>query len=219
LSKVFQGILSIEYDFLNNKETLVSLWAHEAQRIFYDRLVDEKDRSWFLNVIQGYLQNNFQIEWDINYIKEIVFGDFANSQSKYMKIDDLDSLPKKLTDFMLKHNSEYPGKAMNLVFFKDAILHLSKIGRILKQNRGNALLIGVGGSGRQSLTRLAASIRDYKIFTIEIAKNYKDPQWKDDLKSLIKTAGKNEPVTFLFSDTQIVKESFLEDLNNILNTG
>lgn len=39
------------------------------------------------------------------------------------------------------------------------------------------------------------------------------------MKSLLKTAGKNEPVTFLFSDTQIVKESFLEDLNNILNTG
>ena len=108
---------------------------------------------------------------------------------------------------------------MNLVFFKDAILHLSRIARILKQNRGNALLIGVGGSGRQSLTRLGESIKDYKIFTIEITKNYKDPQWKDDLKSLIKTAGKNEPVTFLFSDTQIVKESFLEDLNNILNTG
>ena len=145
---------------------MVSLWTHEAQRIFYDRLVDEKDRTWFLNVIQGYLQNNFQIEWDTNYIREIVFGDFANTQSKYMKIDDLDSLPKKLTDFMYKHNSEYPGKTMNLVFFKDAILHLSKIARILKQNRGNALLIGVGGSGRQSLTRLGASIRDYKIFTI-----------------------------------------------------
>ena len=29
---------------------------------------------------------------------------------------------------------------------------------------------------------------------------------KDDLKNLLKTAGKNEQVTFLFSDTQIVKE-------------
>ena len=108
---------------------------------------------------------------------------------------------------------------MKLVMFLDACEHIARIARIIRQPQGNALVLGVGGSGRQSLTRLGASIRDYKIFTIEITKNYKDPQWKDDLKSLIKTAGKNEPVTFLFSDTQIVKESFLEDLNNILNTG
>jgi dynein heavy chain, axonemal len=181
------------------------LWVHESQRIFYDRLVDEKDRSWFFNVVQGYLANNFQLEWEEIYIKEIVFGDYSNTQQKYLKIDDLDSLPKKFSEYLGKHNIDYPGKSMNLVFFRDAILHLSKICRILRQNRGNALLIGVGGSGRQSLTRLASCIRDYKIFTIEITKNYKDPQWKDDLKSLIKTAGKNEPVTFLFSDTQIVK--------------
>ena len=185
------------------------MWIHEAQRIFYDRLVDEKDRAWFFGLLQGYLQNNFQLEWEQTHIKEIVFGDYNNAQGKYMKIDDLDALPKKFTEYLAKHNGEYPGKAMSLVFFKDAILHLSKICRILKQNRGNALLIGVGGSGRQSLTRLASSIRDYKIFTIEITKNYKEPQWKDDLKNLLKTAGKNEQVTFLFSDTQIVKEGFL----------
>ena len=109
---------------------------------------------------------------------------------------------------------------MNLVFFTDAIYHLSRICRILGQTRGNALLIGVGGSGRGSLTRLATSIRGFKCFSIEITKNYRDPQWKDDLKLLLKQAGcRDTKVTFLFSDTQIVRESFLEDINNILNAG
>lgn len=87
-----------------NKETLVSLWIHEAQRIFYDRLVDEKDRTWFFGLLQGYLQNNFQLEWEQNHIKEIVFGDYNNAQGKYMKIDDLDALPKKFSEYLAKHN-------------------------------------------------------------------------------------------------------------------
>lgn len=35
-----------------------------------------------------------------------------------------------------------------------------------------------------------------------------------------RTAGVDgEPVVFLFSDTQIVQEGFLEDINNMLNSG
>jgi dynein heavy chain len=82
------------------------------------------------------------------------------------------------------------------------------------------MLVGVGGSGRSSMARLAASINSMTTFSIEITKTYRQKEWYEDIKRMLRKCGlEDETVQFLFSDTQIVNESFLEDINNLLNSG
>ena len=60
----------------------------------------------------------------------------------------------------------------------------------------------------------------YTVFQIEISKNYRNIEWREDLKTLLREAGSGaNPMTFLFSDTQIKNETFVEDINNMLNNG
>ncbi len=56
------------------------------------------------------------------------------------------------------YNSEYIGKEMNLVLFKDAIDHLLRLSRIVSYPKGHAMLVGYGGSGKKSIVKLCCFI-------------------------------------------------------------
>ena len=81
-------------------------------------------------------------------------------------------------------------------------------------------LAGIGGSGRQSASKLASFMADYELFQIEITKNYTFNDWRDDIRRMMRKAGEEGvSMVFLFGDHQIKEEAFLEDVNMLLNTG
>ena len=220
LSKVFQGVLTTKKRLIPERDDLLRLWLHEEQRVFRDRLVDEADRTIFNEFCRAELQAQLDVSWDANDFKDVLIGSYlARDEKLYREIKRPEKLESLFDEYLEEYNVSFSNQ-MHLVFFADAIAHVSRICRVLGQPRGNALLVGVGGSGRQSLTRLASFVCDYQCISIEITRVYGTNEWHDDLKRVLMVAGiKATDVVFLFSDTQIVKESFLEDINNLLNAG
>eukprot|EP00002_Diphylleia_rotans_P022931 TRINITY_DN4501_c0_g1_i3.p1 TRINITY_DN4501_c0_g1~~TRINITY_DN4501_c0_g1_i3.p1 ORF type:complete len:4513 (-),score=1142.54 TRINITY_DN4501_c0_g1_i3:360-11993(-) len=225
ISKVFQGMMQATRENIDSKEAMTKLWIHETYRVFHDRLNDDEDRKWFNNLMAEKLNALFGVAWS-KLFKVGQFPIFVDFQKEgadvpiYEEVADMDVFKRTIETKLEDYNMEPGCVSMDLVMFKDAIEHVCRIHRIIRQPRGNALLVGVGGSGRQSLSRLATFIAGYKIFQIEITKLYRGVEFHEDLKKLYMMTGvEQKPTTFLFTDTQIVVESFLEDINNMLSSG
>ena len=224
LAKIFQGVLMFnDPKKLNSKEILARVWVHETNRVLGDRLTCDEDRQWLRSKIFHHVESGFKMSWpEVVPTERLVFGDFMNIGSEtriYDEIDNVENLKSVIEEYLSDHNAESK-QPMPLVMFQDALEHVARIARILRQPQGNALLLGVGGSGRQSMTKLANYVSGFSLFQVEIVKGYSMNDWKDDIKACLMQAGvKNKVTTFLFSDIQIIDERMVEDINNILNAG
>ncbi|XP_071446269.1 dynein beta chain, ciliary-like [Hetaerina americana] len=220
LSNIFSGLLFSGGECLPTIVDLVRLWMHEAQRIYSDKLVEEKDVDTFNKIMKDVVKKTFEEVEDTMWNKPNLYCHFSHGvgESKYMPVASWESLHKLLTGAMASYNDLIG--AMNLVLFEDAMMHICRISRILESPRGNALLVGVGGSGKQSLSRLSASISGLDVFQVQLRKGYSINDLKTDLAALyLKVGLKGVGTVFLMSDAQVANERFLVLVNDMLASG
>lgn len=227
ISKVFQGMYRADKGFHDTKEQIVQLWTHEVLRVFEDRMVNTDDHKELRGYIDEQMETHFQMSFEEFCLKEgedAIYVDFLNEGKRvYEEVQDFEKLRSYLVDELEKYNDDLKLSNMDLVLFKDAIYHISRIYRVLTLKRGNAFLVGVGGSGRHSVTRLAAFVNSMSVFEVQVTKNFGLKEFREFLKGMYEHAGykgkrKKESV-FIFSENEIVQESFLEDVNNMLSSG
>lgn len=156
----------------------------------------------------------------IVFDKPNIYSHFASGigEPKYMPIIEWSKLTKLLSEALVSYNDLV--SAMNLVLFEDAMMHICRINRILESPRGSALLVGVGGSGKQSLARVAAFISSLEVSQIQLKKGFGVADLRKELSNLyLKTGLKNVGIMFLMTDAQVPNEQFLVLVNDMLASG
>ena len=228
LSRVYEGLCNATTDIIDAHPKFVRLWRNECDRIFCDRLTTVEDQDVYFKEIIEIVKKEFpDCQADV-LAQPSLFGDFDGAVERissggasedarlYKDIGGYDDVRKIFGEVLELYNTEK--KAMTLVLFEQALEHLCRVHRIIRFPRGNSLLVGVGGSGKQSLTQLAAYCAGYKLFQITLSRGYGEEQFKNDLKELYKMLGTGE-VVFMFTDAHVLEEGFLEFINNMLTTG
>jgi dynein heavy chain len=221
LSRVYEGLCSATLDKFDSRESFIRLWRNECLRVFHDRLISEEDRKVVADKLVSLVTEYYPEEAYAVLMNPIIFGDFKVQEDNIRAYDDYktyDTIRPFFEEALMNYNEKH--LPMNLVLFDDAIEHLVRILRIIRRPRGNALLIGIAGSGKQSLARLATFVARYNLFEVVVSRNYGEQEFRDDIKKLYSTLGiENKETVFLFTESHLAKESFMEILNNMLTSG
>jgi dynein heavy chain len=179
LTNVFQGLLMAKQEQINDPEKLVRMWVHECERIYGDRLVNATHLDTYRAFVADITKKSFPKAgtgmakfFQAKDPEPLVFANFVESldDKKYDQFPSLQMLSERLQFGLREYNDV--NAVMDLVLFEDAMKHVCKICRIISNDSGHALLVGVGGSGKQSLSKLASFISQYQTMSIMISASY-----------------------------------------------
>jgi dynein heavy chain 1 len=144
---IYEAIRPLE---ILSVEGLVRVWAHEALRLFQDRLVTEEEKLWTDENIDSSAMEHFPtINRDEALNRPILFSNWTSKNYIPVDREQLREYTKARLRVFYEEELDVP-----LVLFNDVLDHVLRIDRVFRQIQGHLLLIGVSGSGKvKSLSR------------------------------------------------------------------
>ena len=228
ISRVIDGILRSASAQYKEMPQVYKLWFHECNRVFKDRLIFPEDIKAFEGAVMEQFKASFKYDSPTlnEELKEpfifVPFGPEITDDAPNVLIQpkSFDQLRTDILEYLQRYNDEKGD--LPLVLFDDAIMDICRIARIISNPCSHALLVGVGGSGKQSLSRLAAFIKeiDYAMPNLS-GTDYNNEAFLNDLKNvMLKSVLKQSasPYVFLINDNHIIDEYFLVYINNFLSS-
>ncbi|XP_033735277.1 cytoplasmic dynein 1 heavy chain 1-like isoform X2 [Pecten maximus] len=197
-------------------EGLVRIWAHEALRLFQDRLIEDEERRWTdENVDMVALKHFTNINRDAALGRPILFSNWMSKDYVPVDREDLREYTKARLKVFYEEELDVP-----LVLFDEVLDHVLRIDRIFRQPQGHVLLIGVSGAGKTTLSRFVAWMNGLSTYQIKVHNKYTAFDFDEDLRIVLRRSGcKDEKIAFIMDESNVLDSSFLERMNTLLANG
>ncbi|KAG6054551.1 Dynein heavy chain cytoplasmic [Claviceps sp. LM77 group G4] len=194
-------------------EGLIRIWAHEALRLFQDRLVAEDERKWTEEAVRRIALEHFpNIDEDKALGGPILFSNWLSKNYVPVDREELREFVKARLKTFCEEEVDVP-----LILFNDVLEHVLRIDRVFRQPQGHLILIGVSGSGKTTLSRFVAWMNGLKVFQIKVHGKYSGEDFDEDLRDVLRRCGcKGEKICFIMDEANVLDSGFLERMNTLL---
>jgi dynein heavy chain len=241
ISKIFQGLYLVDNgEFAKGTNKICRAWIHETCRVLGDRITHQKDRDTLYMKMKSVINHQMRCQLDQVFVQilpekhkfedrytefdRVMFTDILGespdvTEREYQEQTDMNMIRKKV-ELELEEYNVTRKDGMNISIFDFAVSQILKICRILRLDKSHGVLIGLGGSGRQTLTKLSSYIMGQQSVTVEVHKNYSFDKWRTDIKKILSdSVVTNKPSTLVITETQSNKLFLMQDIDNMLNLG
>ena len=194
-------------------EGLVRIWAHEALRLFQDRLVTDDERAWTDAAVKRVALERFpNIDEDAALKGPILFSNWLSKNYVPVEREQLRDFVKARLKTFCEEEVDTP-----IILFNDVLEHVLRIDRVFRQPQGHLILIGVSGSGKTTLSRFVAWMNGLRVFQIKVHGKYSAEDFDEDLRDVLRRSGcKGEKICFIMDESNVLESGFLERMNTLL---
>lgn len=164
LGRVVQGLQMVAKEQLvADPKKAIRLWVHEVARVFSDRLTSGEDQGTLFDKLRTVSRQTLRedliatlrpgygpMAGDPGVMTSgVLFTDIGAGSGRFDEVlpSEREPLKQHLRKVLEDYNT-FAKKPLAIVLFDSAVLHLTRICRVLKRPRGHAFLIGLGGTGR-----------------------------------------------------------------------
>ncbi|XP_040576126.1 dynein heavy chain, cytoplasmic [Lepeophtheirus salmonis] len=197
-------------------EGLVRLFAHEALRLFHDRLVNDEERKWTGAYVDEVALKHFpNINKEEALVRPILYSNWMSKNYIPVEQEELRHYVKARLKVFYEEELD-----VHLVLFNEVLDHVLRIDRIFRQPQGHLLLIGMSGSGKTTLSRFVAWMNGLTVFQIKVHNKYSAEDFDEDLRNVLRRSGcKDEKICFILDESNVMESGFLERMNTLLANG